>query len=83
MFYMISGYLHCYNANGMRTQKQVCSKVTNYYYDRNNNLIAQKTDNATLFFYYDTENSTVALSYNGKLFSYVQHLHGEIVKTLY
>ena len=48
-----------YNANGMRTQKQVCSKVTNYYYDRNNNLIAQKTDNATLFFYYDTYNRLV------------------------
>ena len=31
-----------YNANGMRTQKQVGSKVTNYYYDSNNNLIAQR-----------------------------------------
>ena len=40
MFYMISGYLHCYNANGMRTQKKVGSKVTDYYYDSNNNLIA-------------------------------------------
>ena len=82
MFYMISGYLHCYNANGMRTQKQVCSKVTNYYYDRNNNLIAQNTDNATLFFYYDTENSPVALSYNGKMFYYVKNLQGDIVKIL-
>ena len=36
-----------YNANGMRTQKQVGSKVTNYYYDSNNNLIAERTDNAT------------------------------------
>ena len=36
-----------YNANGMRTQKKVGSKVTDYYYDSNNNLIAQKTDNAT------------------------------------
>ena len=40
-----------YNANGMRTQKKVGSKVTDYYYDSNNNLIAQKTDNATLFYY--------------------------------
>lgn len=28
-------------------------------YDSNNNLIAQKTDNATLFFYYDTYNRLV------------------------
>ena len=33
--------------NGMRTQKKVGSKVTDYYYDSNNNLIAEKTDNAT------------------------------------
>lgn len=30
----------------MRTQKQVGFKETNYY-DSNNNLIAEKTDNAT------------------------------------
>lgn len=30
----------------MRIQKQVGFKVTNYYYDSNNNLIAEKTDNA-------------------------------------
>ena len=71
-----------YNANGMRTQKQVGSKVTDYYYDSNNNLIAEKTDNATLFFYYDTENSPVALSYNGKMFYYVKNLQGDIVKIL-
>ena len=68
--------------NGMRTHKQVGFKVTNYYYDSNNNLIAEKTDNATLFFYYDTENSPVALSYNGKMFYYVKNLQGDIVKIL-
>ena len=57
-----------YNANGMRTQKQVGSKVTNYYYDSNNNLIAEKADNETLFFYYDSENSPVEMSYNDKMF---------------
>ena len=31
----------------MRTQKKVGTKVTDYYYDSNNNLIAEKTDNAT------------------------------------
>lgn len=31
----------------MKTQKQVGFKVTNYYYDSNNNLIAEKTDIAT------------------------------------
>ena len=66
----------------MRTQKKVGSKVTDYYYDSNNNLIAEKTDNATLFFYYDTENSPVALSYNGKMFYYVKNLQGDIVKIL-
>ena len=42
----------------MRTQKKVGSKVTDYYYDSNNNLIAEKTDSTT-FFYYDTYNRLV------------------------
>ena len=67
-----------YNANGMRTQKKVGSKVTDYYYDSNNNLIAEKTDSTT-FFYYDTENSPVALSYNGKMFYYVKNLQGDLL----
>ena len=33
-----------YKANGMRTRKQVGSKVTNYYYDSNNNLIAERKE---------------------------------------
>ena len=66
----------------MRTQKKVGSKVTDYYYDSNNNLIAEKTDSATLFFYYNTENSPVALSYNGKMFYYVKNIQGDIVKIL-
>ena len=66
----------------MRTQKKVGSKVTDYYYDSNNNLIAEKIDSATLFFYYDTENNPVALSYNGKMFYYVKNLQGDIVKIL-
>lgn len=45
----------------------------------NNNLIA---DNETLFFYYDSENSPVAMSYNGKMFYYVKNLQGDIVKIL-
>ena len=34
------------------------AKVTDYYYDSNNNLIAEKTDSTT-FFYYDTYNRLV------------------------
>ena len=66
----------------MRTQKKSRRKVTDYYYDSNNNLITERTDNATLFFYYDTENSPVALSYNGKMFYYVKNLQGDVVKIL-
>lgn len=45
----------------------------------NNNLIAEKADNETLFFYYDFENSPVALSYNGKMFYYVKNLQGDLL----
>lgn len=45
----------------------------------NNNLIAEKADNETLFFYYDSENSPVALSYNGKMFYYVKNLQGDLL----
>ena len=62
--------MYVYFLNQLRqwneNSKKVGFKVTNYY-DSNNNLIAEKTDNATLFFYYDTENNPVALSYNGKM----------------
>jgi hypothetical protein len=34
-------------------------KHIGYYHDINNNLIAEKTDNATLFFYFDTYNRLV------------------------
>lgn len=43
----------------MRTQKQVGFKETNYYYDSNNNLIAEKTYSTTLLLYYDTYNRFV------------------------
>ena len=45
----------------------------------NNNLIAEKAGNETLFFYYDSENSPVALSYNGKMFYYVKNLQGDLL----
>ena len=45
----------------------------------NNNLIAEKADNETLFFYYDFENSPVALSYNGKMLYYVKNLQGYLL----
>ena len=45
----------------------------------NNSLIAEKADNETLFFYYDFENSSVALSYNGKMFYYVKNLQGDLL----
>lgn len=66
----------------MRTQKQVGFKVTNYYYDSNNNLIAEKTDSATFFFYYDNKNNPIAFSYSGNMFYYVKNLQGDIVKIL-
>lgn len=66
----------------MRTQKQVGSKVTDYYYDSNNNLIAEKTDSATFFFYYDNKNNPIAFSYSGNMFYYVKNLQGDIVKIL-
>ena len=44
----------------------------------NNNLIAEKADNETLFFYYDFENSPVAMYYNGKMFYYVKNLQGDL-----
>jgi hypothetical protein len=62
-----------YDSNGMRTQKTVGNKTTNYYYDSNNNLIGlvsyknNKIDNV-LFFYYDFDNSPISLKYNNTIY---------------
>lgn len=45
----------------------------------NDSLIAEKADNETLFFYYDFENSPVAMYYNGKMFYYVKNLQGDLL----
>ena len=34
----------------MRTQKKVGTKVTDYYYDSNNNLIVEKTDSMQVMY---------------------------------
>jgi RHS repeat-associated protein len=76
-----------YNLNGMRTQKTVGNKTTNYYYDSNNNLIGlvsyknNKIDNV-LFFYYDSDNSPISLKYNNTMYYYVKNIQGDIVKII-
>ena len=71
-----------YDSNGMRTQKTVDGVKTNYYYDRNKNLIALVKGNDTLLFYYDSDGSATSFSYNGTMYFYVKNLQGDVIRII-
>lgn len=73
---------YTYNANGLRTCKNVDGTKTYYYYDDNNNLVGLTKGSTTMFFYYDTDGSPVSMSYNGTMYYYVKNLQGDIVKII-
>ena len=40
------------------------------------------TGSTTMFFYYDSSNSPVSVSYNGEMYYYIKNLQGDIVKII-
>lgn len=56
-----------YNESGIRTQKTVDGVTTEYYLD-GSTVLAQKTGNNTVWYYYDCNGTREALEYGGQVY---------------
>ncbi len=76
-------YNYTYNADGIRTQKNVFNAngdftgSTEYIYD-GTKLIAESRSGDWLYYFYDANGAVTGMSYNGTLYYYRKNLQGDI-----
>ena len=81
-----NNYTYTYDENGLRTSKTVNGETTRFIYD-NNILKSQYTDNYSMLFWYDENNSPVGFVYTDKTaeiqtpetFIYKKNVFGDII----
>ena len=71
-------FAYGYGADGVRTQKTV-DGVTTEYYTVGGKLLAEKTGDRVLAFYYDDKGAPVSVELNGTRYYYHQNLQGDVV----
>ena len=74
-----------YDSSGMRTQKKVTDHgevVTTDYIYHGKQLAGLTCGNDTLHFFYDTQGRPAQLEFNGKKYSYVSNIQGDVVGIL-
>ena len=71
-------FAYSYGADGVRTQKTV-DGVTTEYYTVGSKLLAEKTGDQVLTFYYDDKGAPVSVELNGTRYYYHQNLQGDVV----
>ena len=71
-------FAYSYGADGVRTQKTV-DGVTTEYYTVGGKLLAEKTGDQVLTFYYDEKGSPVSVELNGTRYYYRQNLRGDVI----
>ena len=71
-------FAYSYGADGVRTQKTV-DGVTTEYYTVGGILLAEKTGDRVLTFYYDEKGSPVSVELNGTRYYYRQNLRGDVI----
>ncbi|MBE6799522.1 MAG: RHS repeat-associated core domain-containing protein [Ruminococcaceae bacterium] len=69
---------YTYNADGIRTQKDVNGTVTYYTLD-GSKIISQKTGNNEIFFEYDASGNVISMTYNNNTYYYVRNIMGDII----
>ena len=69
---------YAYGADGVRTQKTV-DGVTTEYYTVGGKLLAEKTGDQVLTFYYDDRDRPVSVELNGIRYYYRQNLQGDVI----
>ena len=67
-----------YNDSGIRTSKTVGGVTTEYFLD-GTSVIAEKTGNNILWFYYDGDGSREAVEYNGAVYYYLYNAQGDVL----
>ncbi len=70
-----------YNDNGIRTQKRVNEKTTDYYLD-GDKVLYEKTGNNIIYYIYDAENNLLGFKYNETQYYYVRNAQGDIIQIL-
>ena len=71
-------FAYNYGADGVRTQKTV-DGVTTEYYTVGGKLLAEKTGDQVLTFYYDDQDRPVSVELNGTKYYYRQNLKGDVI----
>ena len=71
-------FAYSYGADGVRTQKTV-DGVTTEYYTVGGKLLAEKTGDQVLTFYYDDQGSPVSVELNGTRYYYHRNLQGDVI----
>ena len=67
-----------YNDSGVRIRKSVNGVATDYFVD-GTNIIAEKTGNNTIWYYYDAAGLRVGFTYNGTRYYYIYNAQGDVI----
>ena len=71
-------YTYKYNADGIRTSKTVNGTTTEYFLN-GSQILAQKTGDTVLWFFYDSQGQRVGMAYSGMLYYYIYNLQGDVI----
>ena len=69
---------YTYNANGIRTSKTVGS-VRHDYVLEGTKILRETWDNKTLIPLYNSQDEVVGITYNGRLYSFLKNLQGDVI----
>ena len=67
-----------YNADGKRISKTI-NGVTTEYFLNGSQILAQKTGESTMWFFYDSEGNRIGMIRNGYAFYYMYNLQGDVI----
>lgn len=76
---MNNGYVeYAYDKNGLRVQKDVDGKVTNYYYE-GEDIIVEASDEHVIWYIYDDTTNVIGFSYAGNDYYYVKNASHDVI----
>lgn len=73
-----NNYSYTYSADGVRTSKTVNGTTTEYFLN-GDQILAQKTGDSVLWFFYDSEGTRVGLVRNGISYYYLYNITGDVI----
>lgn len=75
----VTGY--SYNADGIRTQKDVRDIVTEYFLD-GSTILAEKTGSNIIWYIYDSDGEILGFTYNDTPYYYLKNQQGDVYKVV-